>query len=92
MVKMRNVRDYYRQELFQSLDELKIYCAEEGLWLSFDRGENDQSADPSGALLDDGGNIRGAFVPTRCTAYASMSASHPIAVMWALYREEQNAD
>ena len=89
---MRNVRDYNRQELFQSLDDLKIYCAEEGLWLSFDRGESDQSAEPSGALLDDDGNIRAAFVPTRCTTYASMSASHPIAVMWALYREEQNAD
>ena len=92
MVKMRNVRDYYRQELFQSLDELKIYCVEECLWLNFDRGESDESPEPSGALVDDQGNIRGAFVPTRCTAYASMSASHPIAVMWALYREEQNAD
>jgi hypothetical protein len=92
MIKMRNVRDYNRQELFQSLDALKIYCVEEGLWLSFDRGESEESSEPSGALIDDAGNIRGAFIPTRCTAYASMSVSHPIAVMWALYREEQKAD
>jgi hypothetical protein len=78
--------------LFQSLDALKLYCAEEGLWLSFDRGETELSAEPSGALVDDAGNIRGAFVPTRCTAYAAMAESHPIAVMWALYREAQSAD
>lgn len=92
MVKIRNIRDYYRQELFESLDALKLYCAEEGLWLQFDHGETETSPEPSGALVDDQGDIRGAFVPTRCTAYASMAQSHPIAVMWALYREEQSAD